>query len=215
MLDRVVERTWHASGIDEVVVATTTMGEDDRVIAECERLGVPTYRGSAFDLLDRYWQAAQIYGAEAIIRITSDCPLIDPGVIDKVIDVFNENDVDYVSNTVDRAFPRGLDTEIMSNNALGRAWRDATLPYQRVHVTPYIYQNPELFKVLQVVALTDQSHHRWTVDTQNDLDLVRAVYERLGADGAFDWRQVLDLMQREPYLLEFNREVMQKALEEG
>ena len=215
MLARVVERALRASEIDEVVIATTIEPADNDVIAECERLGVASFRGSALDVLDRYWQAAQRFGADAVIRITSDCPLIDPGVIDEVARSFLREPADYASNTFQRTYPRGLDAEIMTVNALFQAWRDARLPYQRTHVTPYLYQNPGIFKLVPVLGEADHSAYRWTVDTQADLDLVRAVYERLGSNGAFDWRAILQLMQDEPALVELNRHILQKQLQEG
>jgi spore coat polysaccharide biosynthesis protein SpsF len=215
MLARVVERTQRASMLDEVVVATTTGADDEAIVAECRRLGVPVFRGKEQDVLDRYWQAARAHQAQMVVRITSDCPLIEPEVIDRVVDAFLHVAPDYASNTLERSYPRGLDTEAVGLAALERAWHEATEAYQRVHVTPYLYQHPELFRLLSVTGDVDRSDYRWTVDTLEDLAFVREVYERLGDDGTIGWMEVLDLLVHEPDLAELNRPVQQKALQDG
>ena len=215
MLARVVERTLRASTLDEVVVATTTQADDEAIVAECRRLGVPFFRGRERDVLDRYWQTARAYQVQAVVRITSDCPLIEPEVIDRVVDAFLHAAPDYASNTLERSYPRGLDTEAVGLAALERAWHEATEAYQRVHVTPYLYQHPELFRLLSVTGDVDRSNYRWTVDTLEDLAFVREVYERLGDDAMIGWTEVLDLLVREPDLAERNRQVQQKALQDG
>jgi spore coat polysaccharide biosynthesis protein SpsF len=215
MLARVVQRMQRASTLDEVVVATTTQADDEAIVAECGRLGVPVFRGDEQDVLDRYWQTARAHQAQAVVRITSDCPLIEPEVIDRVVEAFLHAAPDYASNTLERSYPRGLDTEVVALSALERAWREATKSYQRVHVTPYLYQHPELFKLLSVTNDVDRSNYRWTVDTLEDLAFVQEVYERLGDDGTMGWTEVLDLLAREPALVELNRQVQQKALQDG
>ncbi len=215
MLARVVRRTRAATQLDEVVVATTLRPADEAIVDECQRLDVPVFCGSEEDVLDRYYQAAKTYQAETVARITSDCPLIDPGVIDEVLRAFLAQPCDYASNVFDRTFPRGLDTEVMSLEALGRAWHEAKEPYQRVHVTPYLWQNPQLFRFASVKAEVDHSQQRWTVDTAQDLEFVRQVYARLSDRDVFSWREVLALIEREPQLAEMNRHIRQKALEEG
>jgi spore coat polysaccharide biosynthesis protein SpsF len=215
MLARVVCRTQRASSLDEVVVATTTNLTDDVIADECGKLHVALFRGDEQDVLDRYYQAAQSHRADLVVRITSDCPLIEPEVIDHVVGEFLVTQPDYASSTLERTYPRGLDTEVMSLAALKRAWSEASEPYQRVHVTPYLYQNPGLFRLLSVTHKEDLSQHRWTVDTAEDLAFVREVYRRLGNDDAFSWRQVLDLLAHEPELMAINQEIQQKALHEG
>lgn len=215
MLARVVHRTKRATLLDEVVVATTVEPADKAIVAECAKLDVPVFRGDEQDVLDRYYRAAQAHRAEAIVRITSDCPLIDPGVTSKVVRAFLETNPHYASNSLERTYPRGLDTEVMTLSALERAWHQATESYQRVHVTPFLYQNPDLFKLLSVKNDQDYSSYRWTVDTPEDLAFVQEVYERLGNDDAIDWTDVLGLLEREPALVEFNRAIQQKALHEG
>lgn len=214
MLARVVRRTRRASLIDEVIVAITKELADNILVAECRRIHVFFFRGTEEDVLDRYFRAAGAYKAETVVRITSDCPLIDPGVVDRVIGCFLDKRADYASNSLVRTYPRGLDTEIMTVEALGRAWREATERYQRMHVTPYIYENPNLFRIISITGKDDYSHHRWTVDEQEDLDFVRTVYARLGNDDTFTWRDVLALLKEEPSLAEINRNIRQKTLGE-
>lgn len=215
MIARVVRRATRSELIDQIVVATTTKTSDDPIVAECDRLNVPVFRGDEQDVLDRYYQAAMAYNAEAIVRITSDCPLIEPKVVDRVIQALLNEHPDYASNSIKHTYPRGLDAEVMTMEALIRAWQKATEPYQRIHVTPYIYQNPDQFKLFSVMYEADYSYYRWTVDTQEDLDFVRAVYSRLGNMDTFTWKDVLAILEKEPVLTEINRHIRQKSLEEG
>lgn len=215
MLARVVNRTRRAQLVNQVIVATTTSPIDNLIAQECYKLGVGVFRGNEDDVLDRYYQAALKFNADAIVRITSDCPLIDSHLIDVVVNQIFLNQWDYASNVQTRWFPRGLDTEVVTFAALEHAWREATEPYQRAHVTPYIYQHPELFRLGAVCADKDYSAQRWTVDTIQDLELVRAIYERFENQGTFGWREALAVVEREPRLMELNRAIQQKALHEG
>ena len=215
VLARVVERLRRARLIGELVIATTNDPADDAIVRECEILGVQTFRGEEKDVLDRYYRTAVHFQAEAVVRITSDCPLIDPDITDDVIRVFLEQRPDYASNAVQRSYPRGLDTEAVTFDALERTWRQADRPYQRSHVTAYIYENPAQFKIIPVKGDANYSWQRWTVDTPEDLRFIRAVYEFLGSKGDFGWRDVLALMERRPELLEINSHITQKALQDG
>ena len=215
VLMRVVNRLRRAGLIDQLLIATTDRPADDAIVAECRRNSVPVFRGDEEDVLDRYFRAAQLTKAEAVVRITSDCPLIDPEVTDKTIQAFLDEKPAYASNCVVRTYPRGLDTEIMTLQALERAWRMANQPYQRAHVTPYIYEHPDEFKILSVTGDVDLSHHRWTVDTPEDLEFVQVIYARLKDKDGFRGLDVLELLDREPELMELNRSVAQKALHEG
>jgi spore coat polysaccharide biosynthesis protein SpsF len=215
VLARVVNRVRRARLIDEALVATTDRVADDAIVEECSSLSVLVFRGDQDDVLDRYFRAAQLAKADVVVRITSDCPLIDPEITDKTIAAFLETRSDYASNALVRTYPRGLDTEVMSSAALGRARKEARKPYEREHVTPYFYEHPAKFKILSVTGDADYSGHRWTVDTPEDLALVRAIYARLKGNSAFLWRDVVDLLDREPELMELNRSIMQKALHEG
>jgi spore coat polysaccharide biosynthesis protein SpsF len=215
VLARVVERLQRAKQINELLVATTDRADDDVIVEECRRLSAKVSRGDQDDVLDRYYRAAQLAKAEVVVRITSDCPLIDPEVTDKTIAAFLEVKPDYASNTLKRTYPRGLDCEVMSFGALSRAWQEARQPYEREHVTPYIHEHPEKFKLFPVTGTADFSSHRWTVDTAEDLEFVRAIYARLKTNETFSGRDVLDLLEREPKLMELNSSVKQKAMHEG
>ncbi|RLC82174.1 MAG: acylneuraminate cytidylyltransferase [Chloroflexi bacterium] len=214
MLARVVDRTRRTQTLDEVVVATTVQPADEAIVRLCAERGWPCFRGSEEDVLDRYYQAAVAHQADVVVRITSDCPLIEPEVVDLVVGEFlaRQPEVDYVSNTLPpRTFPRGLDTEVVSFEALERAWREDENPAWREHVTPYIYRNPERFDCHGVTNEVDYSGMRWTVDTPEDLELVRRSYEHFGHD-RFSWREVLAVLKERPDWLEINRHVRQKAI---
>lgn len=213
MLERIVRRCRRAATLDEVVVATTTEPADDRIAELGAAHNWPVFRGQEDDVLDRYYQAASQQGADIVVRITGDCPLIDPEVIDLTVKKFLEHKpLDYASNSLDRVtFPRGLDVEVMSMAALTRAWQEDHNPAWREHVTPYIYRHPEKFRLLAVTSEVDFSYLRWTVDTPADLTLVRKIYEHFGGDD-FSWRQVLALLAQHPQWLEINRHVPQEEL---
>jgi len=215
VLARVVRRASRAALVDEVVVATSVAPGDDPIVEECERLGVACFRGSEQDVLKRYHETAAACRADVVVRITADCPLIDPEVTDRVVGAFFEHEPDYASNILRRTYPRGLDTEVMLRATLARAFQEATEPYQRTHVTPYIYQHPESFRLLAVTGSRDESAHRWTVDSPDDLALIRAVYQRMGGDDAFSWLDVCRLFEQEPWLADLNRHVRHKELVEG
>ena len=224
MLGWVVERARRARTVDEVMVATTREPADDPIAAFCAPRGYPCYRGDLFDVLDRFYQAARLAGAEVIVRLTADCPLIDPGLIDQTVGaLWNrpsgassplEGPVDFAANRLpppwQRTYPIGLDVEVCTFAALERAWREADQAYQREHVMPYLYEQPGRFKVLRVDHDPDYGDLRWTVDTPQDLDLVRAIFERMAGRVDFGWLDVLELFQREPELARLNAGVGQK-----
>ena len=214
MLWHVVERTRAARHANEVIVATTNVTADDAIVEWCHQQKIVCFRGSEEDVLDRYYQAATQHQADIVVRITSDCPLIDGEIVDKVLREFSVGHFDYASNGIARTYPRGLDTEVMTYAALERAHATANQPYQRAHVTPFIYENPKLFSILSVTSMEDYSSYRWTVDTPEDLGFVRTVYDRIGRDDC-KWTEVMDLLQREPQLAQINGSVPQKALHEG
>jgi spore coat polysaccharide biosynthesis protein SpsF len=215
MLSRVVQRVNCATSLDKVVVATSDTSVDDSVESECHKLGVSVFRGSEDDVLDRFFQTALIHKAEVAVRITADCPLIEPAIIDKVLQAFLSSGADYASNTLLRTYPRGLDVEVIGIQALSMAWKNSIKPYHRVHVTPYIYENSNLFKLLSITNSIDWSKYRWTVDTPEDLQFVRRVYEVLGGNSQFSWTDVLKLCESEPSLVELNCNIQQKPLEKS
>ncbi len=215
MLSRVVGRVKSAVSLDEVVVATSDTLVDDLIENECGKLGVSVFRGSEDDVLDRFYQTALFSKAEVAVRITADCPLIEPIIIDKVVQAFLNSDADYASNTLQRTYPRGLDVEVVSLRALTIAWKNSFKPYHRAHVMPYIYENADLFKLLSVTNSSDWSKYRWTVDTVEDLQFVRRVYKILGCKSLFSWNEVLNLCEGDPSLVELNCHVQQKDLEKS
>lgn len=214
MLFRDIERIRRSKKIDQIVIATTVKPSDDGIVALCRQYGCDYFRGSENDVLDRYYQAARQFDAEAVVRITSDCPLIEPSIVDKVIDKFLllSPDADYVSNIFPlRTYPRGLDTEVMSFSTLERCWNEEKNPAYREHVTPYIHHNPEKFRIEEVNNDDDLSSMRWTVDTHEDMAFVRRVYEYFG-DNSFSWTNLLSLLRKQPELMEINKDIRQKVI---
>ncbi len=214
VLARVVRRLQRSRQIDQIVVASTIAPADEAIVSECESLQVSCFRGSEHDVLDRYYQAARLHSAEAVARITSDCPLIDPTLVDETIRIFKDERADYASDALPRTYPRGLDSEVFTSAALEHAWREARDPYQREHVTPFLYEHPEMFRLASSRGDVDYSHYRWTLDTPEDLSLLRAIYSRFDNRDDFRWQDVIALMQREPELAELNSQVLQKSLRE-
>jgi len=203
LLAHVVHRAQATNVFATVMVATSTDPSDDLVQRFCASQEIPCFRGSLHDVLDRYLRAAASLNAEVITRITGDCPLLDPAVTRRVVEAFDPLHCDYVSNTVQRTFPKGLDTEVFSMRALTQAHREARLPSEREHVTPYFYKHPELFRLAQITQDIDRSALRWTVDEPRDLAFVRAVAEQLG-DGNFGQTEILELLQAHPHLQHIN-----------
>lgn len=213
MLTRVVSRTQRATTVHEVIVATTVESADEDIVDLCKINNWPYYRGSEQDVLDRYYHAAKAFSSDVIVRVTSDCPLIDPEIIDLCVQrILQERLLDYVSNTIPpRRFPRGLDVEVMRFSALERAWREDKNLSWREHVTPYIYNHPEKFVLESVTNDIDYSSMRWTVDTQEDIDFVRCIYQHFGHD-LFTWHDVLAVLKEHPEWLAINGHIQQKVI---
>jgi spore coat polysaccharide biosynthesis protein SpsF len=215
MLTRIVNRVQRAETVNSIVIATTPSQADESILHLCTLKNWHCFRGSENDVLDRYYQAAKKHHADVIVRITADCPLIEPTVIDQVVQSFLEcqPEVDYASNILSpRTFPRGLDTEVFSFAALEKTWQQAMGdPGWREHVTSYIYSHPDQFHLRRFTSQVDYSHLRWTVDTPEDLAFVRNVYEYFRND-EFSWRDVLSLLELHPEWLEINRHIEQKAV---
>jgi spore coat polysaccharide biosynthesis protein SpsF len=214
MLEHVFDRVRCVSGLHEVVVATTMAPGDQAIVKECGHIGAPVFRGSENDVLDRYVRASRRYNADAVVRVTADCPLLDPSESDRVVQAFLASSIDLAANDLKPTYPVGLGTEVIRASALEAAWREAKEAYERQHVTPFILHRPERFRLVNVASPSDYSHLRWTVDTHEDLDFVRALFARLEGSEIFGWREVLGVLAREPALLGLNRDVRQKAMEE-
>lgn len=211
-----LERIGRSQRIDHIMVATTRQPEDERIIQLCRSLGVECFRGPEHDVLTRYFEAAKNAQADVIVRLTADCPLLDPQIIDDVISSYISAmpPCDYCSNTLVRSYPRGLDTEVFSFAVLQRAYEQAQSPAEREHVTPFIVNRPELFRLVPVLGSLDFSHHRWTVDTIDDYRLVRQIIERLyPANPLFTMNDVTDLLELESSWPAINAHVEQKSVE--
>lgn len=215
MLERVIRRVQRAKKIDEVVVATTKRPADDLTAAKAEELGVKAVRGSEDDVLDRYRQAAEETSADQIVRVSADSPFVDPHVIDDIIGKYMDASVDYASNKLNPSFPLGLDAEIFSRDALERAWQGSAAPFERAHVTYYMYSNDWKFKLLPVTTLPDRHEWRWTVDTPEDLEFARTVFNRLGGSNDFSWMDVVSLIEREPDIARINSHIAARRVTEG
>jgi spore coat polysaccharide biosynthesis protein SpsF len=205
LIQHVIERSARASRVDEIVLATTVDSSDDELAAAVSALGYRCVRGSELDVLDRFALAAREAQADIIVRVTADDPLKDPAVIDRVIAEFHANHADYASNTIKPTFPEGVDIEVFSHAALENAWRNATLPSEREHVTPYIWSRPSEFCLVNVTHSEDLSSLRWTVDHPQDLEFVRSVYRHLyRVNPGFLMEDVLQLLRHEPSLAGIN-----------
>lgn len=222
MLARVVSRCRQATMVDQVVIATSDDPSDDAIENYCLAQGYPCFRGSLHDVLDRYYQAARQFEASIIVRITADCPLIDPAVIDLVVSALiggeQESKWDFVANRLPppwkRSYPIGLDVEVCTYSALEKAWKEAKEAHQREHVMPYLYEQEGRFQILVLNHIPDYGDLRWTVDTPEDLALIRQIYSRFDGGDGFSWMEVIELFQHEPALAEINAGVAPKRVDD-
>ena len=242
MLAWVVERTQRAQNLAEVIVATTTDPSDDAVQALCQERGYPVYRGSAFDVLDRYYQAARQHRADIVVRIIADCPLIDPGLIDEAVATYTGSEgsesraaspdallatpaspitsphspfpYDFVANRLPppwgRTYPVGLDIEVCSFSGLEQAWSEADQPHQREHVMPFFYEQPERFRIRLLNHKFNYGELRWTVDTPQDLELLRSIAAHFDGRDDFTWLEVLEFVKDNPGVAQINAFVQPK-----
>jgi len=238
MLARVVERARRATTLNGVMVATTDDPSDDPVARLCEERGYAFHRGSVHDVLDRYYHASHSQNADLIVRITADCPVIDPALIDRTVlayigEIQPQDEVlsrrapsselppapgpfDFAANRLPppfhRTFPIGLDVEVCSASVLDYAWEHAQEKHQREHVMPYLYETTGRFNVLLVNHKTDLGTLRWTVDAPEDLELLRRIYAHFGNRDDFSWLDVLDLWRKESELAEINENIKHKSV---
>lgn len=197
-IQHVVERARKAARVNMVVLATTSESADDALAVWAEKNSVPCFRGSEDDVLDRYYQCAKAQEADVVVRITGDCPLLDPEALDQVIAAYIEGDCDYASNTHPPTYPDGLDCEAFSFAALERAWREARLASEREHVTPYVWKHPEMFRIKNVTSNEDLSNHRWTLDTPEDLIFIRHILTACSVQGDCSLLGVLAVLAQHP-----------------
>jgi spore coat polysaccharide biosynthesis protein SpsF len=212
LLERQLERLRRCERADEIVLAVTTNADDDPLVELARRLGLRWHRGSEHDVLDRYAGAAREAGADVVVRVTSDCPLIDPSETDAVIAALERERCDYASNILERTLPRGLDTEALWRDVLERVHRLAASRPAREHVTWFVHsERPDLFLLHSVRRPYDAADLRWTVDTPQDLALVRRLYAELGiAERQVGLAEILDHVRAHPDLATMNAEVAQK-----
>lgn len=212
LLEYQIERLRRVTLADEIVIATPKDETSDPIIDLCQRLATPSFRGSEHDVLARYYGAAKDARADVIVRVTSDCPLIDPSIIDRIIQRYLEDETqyDYVSNCLERSYPRGMDTEVFPFRVLEEAFSEATDSRDREHVTPFLYRQPERYRLGHVTHPRDQSHHRWTVDTPEDFELIRKILEALYPERPeFTLEDCLDLLEQHPSWSKINAHVAQ------
>jgi spore coat polysaccharide biosynthesis protein SpsF len=233
MLQRVFIRTSRAATVTETIFATTTDPSDDPVAEYCDFSGIPFRRGSLYDVLDRYYQAAKQTGADYVVRVTADCPVVDPALIDNVVNTLLEGEYDFVCNRLPppwhRTYPIGLDVEACTFKVLAQAWKKAEEPQHREHAMPYLYEGVELTRQSRTletgtsprgynIALlqhgTDFGDYRWTVDTPEDLEFMRQVHGHFGGRDDFTWKEVLDLVHDNPELMKINSGVQHKTLKD-
>jgi spore coat polysaccharide biosynthesis protein SpsF len=219
--------------VTETIFATTTDPSDDPVAEYCDFSGIPFTRGSLYDVLDRYYQTAKQAKADFVVRVTADCPVIDPALIDDVVNALLEGEYDFVCNRLpppwQRTYPIGLDVEACTFKVLEHAWREAQEPQHREHAMPYLYEgvalsrqgrtletglSPRGYNIALLHHPTDFGDYRWTVDTPEDLEFMRQVYSRFDGRDDFSWKDVLDLVHKEPQLMQINAAVKHKTLKD-
>jgi spore coat polysaccharide biosynthesis protein SpsF len=213
LLEYQIERLKRVKLVDQIVVATTTNDTDHLIVDLCEHLLIDYFQGSEEDVLERYYQAAKKYKADLVVRITSDCPLIDPQVINQVIQFYldNQTKYDYVSNSLKRTYPRGMDTEIFSFQILEQAFYEAIEKPDREHVTPFINRQPNRYRLANISYSENQSHHRWTVDTPEDFELIQKILESLYPNNPyFSLEDNLKLLDKFPQWQKINAHIEQK-----
>lgn len=200
-----IERIRRSKSIDKLIVATSVHRSDDSLANLCREHSINCFRGKLEDVLDRFYQAALQYGPEHVVRLTGDCPLIDPSVIDQVISFYMKNNYDYAGNAIEQTFPDGLDVEVLRFSCLKQVWEEAVLPSEREHVTPFIHKNPELFSIGHYRNSIDLSNLRWTVDEPLDFELITKIYESIYPDNPrFSMQDILCFLEKEPELKHYN-----------
>ena len=217
LLYYVINQLRYCSKIKNLVIATTTNQEDDEIEKFANNNSVNVFRGKEKDVLDRYFQCAKKYSFSTIVRITADCPLIDPQIVDKVIEQFFSGNYDFATNTLTRTFPIGTDVEVFSFSALNKAWENAQLPSEREHVTPY-FHNKENYKIINVENDKNISNLRLTVDRIEDVELIKQILNNISIN-PIHLEDVLELFSRKPELIEINKHInhnegFNKSLEE-
>ena len=215
LLSFLLERLKKVKNKDQIIVATTDNQEDDAIVKVCKEQLVPYFRGSVDDDLDRFLKAARLMKATILVRITADCPLVDPQIIEDTIDFYKSNDFDYISNTMVMTYPRGMDVEVFSLDRLEIAAKEARWQYEREHVTPYFYLHPMKFKTGNLSYKKNVSHYRLTVDTKEDFELTKMILENLyPKKNNFTLEDILDFLEKNKELSKINEGIKQKTIKE-
>ena len=208
VLDYVIKQLSFSKLIDKKIIATTDLEQDNVIEQACKNLGLEFFRGSSDDVLDRYYKCAKKFNIDNILRITSDCPLIDPDIVDKVIEKYQSKEFDYVSNTLIRTFPVGTDVEIFPFKILEKAWQNADLPSEREHVTPYIRNKKFNCKLENLENEKKLGYLRWTLDRIEDFELIKKIVKKISKRPIL-MNDILDLFSDEPELIKINAHISQ------
>ena len=193
--------------LNKIIVATTELEEDDIIEKISKDNEIECFRGSSENVLERFYECAKKFQIETIVRITADCPLIDPKIVDSIIQIFNSGKYDYVHNMKPRTFPDGLDTEIFSFKILEEAHKNAKLPSEKEHVTPYFRNNKDKFRIKNVINKKNLSSHRWTLDYQEDLDLIRNIVKEI-KNRPILMSDIINLFNDKPDIFEINKKYL-------
>lgn len=208
LLTQVFNQLSYSKLISDTVLATSVDKNDDRLIDWAIENNKKYFRGSLENVLERFYETSKMYKADVIIRITADCPLIDPYIVDKCIDGFNKGNYDYFSNTNPPTFPDGLDCEVFKASTLETAYKNAQLKSEIEHVTPYIRNHPEKYKIGNLVSVINYEHYRWTMDNYEDYEFILAVYKKLYKKDSFiKWEDVINLLSTNKELVSINSHI--------
>ena len=212
VIDYVVDQLTASKKIEKIIVAIPDTLEDNVTYEHLISKNISVYRGSLKNVLDRYYQCANLNCSSIIVRITADCPLIDPQIVDRVITKFVKNDFDYVANTHPRTFPYGTETEVFSFEALKQAWTETNDEFDQEHVTPYFYKNPEKFKMGNLSQDLNQSDYRWTIDYAEDLEFVKKVTHRIQKNPILT-EHIIELLKKNPEIVKINKKYNHESME--
>lgn len=204
ILQSIIEQLHYSKTLDHIIIATTNKKEDDQVEEFARLYNIHIFRGSESDVLDRYYQCAKHFTVQHIVRISGDAPLIDPEIVDDVVNFYKENNFDYVNNFYKRTFPIGTEVEVFSFNTLEKSWKNATKPSEREHVTPYIYNNNDKFSLGNIEYKENLSELHWTVDRKEDLDFVKTIYKRIQKRPIL-LKDIISIIKEDPSILDINK----------
>ena len=211
LLELYTNRVKKSQLVNKIVIATTKKSEDDIIKKIATKLGLECFRGSENDLLDRYYQCAKKYHADVVVRLTPDDPFVDYQVVDRAIQIYKDNQVDFVTNHFDPTYPEGLDIEVYSINALEKSWQEAKLLSEREHVFPYIQNNQNQFKIINFKQEQDYSHLRWTIDYECDYEMTKVIYDYLyDKKPIFLQEDILQILDKHPEISEMNSHIKRK-----